>query len=282
VVRIVTDTTSCLSPEYGTRHRVPIVPQVIHFGDETFLEGIDIDTGTFMRRLITSREMPRTAAPPPELFVQVFRDLAPLGEPILCIHPSSEVSGTVRSATVAAKDFPNADIRVVDTRLAASPLNTIVRLAIGWAEEGLDADTIEGRVRSLVPRARAYFVVATLEYLARGGRIGRASAVLGSLLQIKPILTARDGFIDLLERQRTHRRALARLCQLVDEQAPRDGDSHLAIMHADVPIQAAALAQELAGRLELGRDQVPIMHMPPAIVTHAGPGMLGVSFFVEP
>jgi DegV family protein with EDD domain len=276
MVQIVTDTTSCLSFEYGRQHNVPIISQVIHFGEESFLEGIDIDTEGFMRRLeamrrmATSAEMPRTAAPPPALFLQVFRRLVPLGEPILCIHPSTEVSGTVRSATVAAQEFPGADIRVVDTRLVASPMATMVNLAVGWAKEGLDIDTIETRVRALTPRARVYFVVATLEYLARGGRIGRASALLGSLLQIKPILTTKDGVIDSFERQ------------LVLEQAPRDGNSHLAIMHAAAPEDAQALAQELAENLGVQPEKVPIMHMPPAIVTHAGPGLLGVSFFVSP
>jgi DegV family protein with EDD domain len=280
MIHIVTDTTSCLSFGYGRRHNVPIISQVIHFGEDSYLEGIDIDTETFMSRLTSSTEMPRTAAPPPEMFGQVFQRLAPLGEPILCIHPSAEVSGTVRSASLAAQEFPGADIRVIDTRLIASPLGTIVNLAVGWAEEGLDIDTIETRVRALTPRARVYFVVATLEFLARGGRIGKAAALLGSLLQVKPILTVNDGRVDQFERQRTQGRALARLSQLVLEQAPRDGNSHLAIMHAAVATQAQALAQDLGKQLGIPADRVPIMHMPPAIVTHAGPGLLGVSFFL--
>jgi len=280
MVQIVTDTTSCLSFDYGRRHGVPIIPQVIHLGEETFLEGVDIDTDTFMRHLATSAELPRTAAPPPELFIKVFERLAPLGEPILCIHPSAEVSGTVRSATLAAQEFPGSDIRVIDTRLIASPLATIVSLAIQWNEAGWDADAIESGVRALTPRARVYFVVATLEYLARGGRIGKAAALLGSLLRIKPILTATDGRVDQFERQRTEKHALARLSQLVLEQAPRNGDSHLTIMHAAASSQAEGLAQRLAERLGIRLDSVPILHMPPAIVTHAGPGLLGVSFFV--
>ncbi len=279
MVKIITDTTSGLPAETARRYDIPLIPQVIIFGNDSYLEGAEIDKATFMQRLRTSRELPKTAAPPPDLFVKEFERLVPQGEPILCIHPSSEVSGTVRSATVAARDFPDADIRVIDTRFIAGPLATMVTLAAEWAQAGLDADTIEARVRDLVPRCRLYFLVATLEYLAKGGRIGGASALLGSVLQVKPILTFRDGQVNQFERERTQKRAVARLKELVLEQFPCDEDGHLSVMHADVPDQGQALAGDLGA--ELGLSQVPIFDMPPAIVTHAGPGILGVGFFVS-
>lgn len=279
MVHIVTDTTSGLSSEVAECYHIPVIPQVIIFGEDSYLEGSEIDQATFMERLQTSAQLPKTSAPPPELFTRVFERLAPTGEPILCIHPSTEVSGTVRSATVAAKDFPEADIRVIDTRVIASPLATLVTLAAEWAEEGLDADTIEARLRDLIPRCRIYFLVATLEYLAKGGRIGGAAALLGSVLHIKPILTMRDGRVDQFERQRTQRRAVARLKALVLEQIPREGDGYLSVMHADVPEQAQDLANDLCAQLDL--ESVPILNVPPAIVTHGGPGILGVAFFVE-
>src|SRR5512139_548498 len=102
MVRIITDTTACLSPEIAMRYSIPVIPQVINFGTETFLEGVDMDIDAFLARLKSSAELPKTAAPPPELFIKEFQRLAECGEPIVCIHPSSEVSGTVRSATVAA------------------------------------------------------------------------------------------------------------------------------------------------------------------------------------
>ncbi|MGD2144598.1 MAG: DegV family protein, partial [Anaerolineae bacterium] len=205
--------------------------------------------------------------------------LVPAGEPILCIHPSTELSGTVRSATVAATDFPDADIRVIDTRVIGSALATLVTLAAQWADDGHDADTIETRIRSLIPRSRIYFLVPTLEYLAKGGRIGGAAALLGSVLRVKPILTLRDGRTDQFERTRTKRRAVARLKKLVREQIPRDGSGHLSVMHAAVPDEAQALADDLRASLRL--PAVPILNVPPAIVTHAGPGVLAVAFFVS-
>jgi DegV family protein with EDD domain len=278
MVKIITDTTAGLPAETARRYNIRVIPQVIVFGTDSYLEGVEIDKPTFMGRLKTSRELPTTAAPPPELFLKEFERLVPEGEPILCIHPSSEVSGTVRSATVAARDFPDADIRVIDSRFIAGPLATMVTLAADWAEAGDDADAIEERLRGLITRCRLYFMVATLEYLARGGRIGGASAMLGGVLQVKPILAFQDGQVNQFERERTHKRAVARLKELVLEQIPRDGGGHLSVLHADVPDQGQALADDLSA--QLGLAEVPIYDIPPAIVTHAGPGLLGVGFFV--
>ena len=277
MVKIITDTTASLPDEVARRYDIPVIPQVIVFGTDSYLEGVEIDKATFMERLKTSRELPKTAAPPPDLFIKEFERLVPEDQPILCIHPSSEVSSTVRSATVAARDFPDADIRVIDTRFIAGPLATMVILAAEWAKAGDDADAIEARLRDLTSRCRLYFMVATLEYLARGGRIGGASALLGGVLQVKPILTFQDGQVNQFERERTHKRAVARLKELVLEQIPRDGSGHLSVLHAEVPDQGQALADDLGAQLGLSR--VPIYDIPPAIVTHAGPGVLGVSFF---
>jgi DegV family protein with EDD domain len=277
MVQIITDTTACLSPEVAHRYQIPVIPQVIHFGTESFYEGVEIDIPTFMTRLKNTSELPKTAAPPPELFIEEFKRLVPLGEPILCIHPSDDISGTVRSALTAVQDFPGADIRVIDTRIVASPLGTMVELAAGWAAQGVDADTIEIRLRDMSRRCRLYFLVATLDYLQRGGRIGGAQALLGSILQIKPILQLHEGHVDRYESERTHRRALERLKQIVVEQAPREGLAFLTVLHAGVFEEGQALADDLSKRLN--QPVVPVIDMPPAIVTHAGPGILGAGFF---
>lgn len=279
MVNIITDTTAGLPAEIAARYDIPVIPQVIVFGEETYLEGTELDNAAFMQKLRTSSILPKTSAPPPDLFAEQFRRMTPSGEPILCIHPSTEVSGTVRSATVAARDFPDLDIRVIDTRVISSPLATLVELAARWAEDGLGADEIEAKIRDLIPRCRIYFMVDTLEFLSKGGRIGGAAALLGSVLRIKPLLTFRDGRVDQFEKQRTHRRAVSRLKELVLEQIPRDGSGHLSVMHAGVPDQAQALADDLQSQLNL--PPLPILDVPPAIVTHGGPGILGVGFFVE-
>jgi DegV family protein with EDD domain len=277
MVKIIADTTACLPEEVARRYNIPVIPQIINFGNESYYEGSQIDHADFLVRLKSCRELPKTAAPPPELFVREFERLVPRGDTILCIHPSQDVSGTVRSATVAARDFPEADIRVIDTRTIATPLGTMVELAAGWAEAGTDADTIMSRLNKLIERCRLFFLVDTLEYLARGGRIGGASALLGSMLQIKPILTFREGKVDQYERERTHRRAVARLKDIVLEQFDYNGGGHLSVLHADALLEAQALAAELGQAV--GQEYVYVANMPPAIITHGGPGILGVGFF---
>lgn len=280
MVKIITDTLACLPQEVAERYQIPVIPQIIIFGEESFREGIDMDHQAFMQRLKTSTELPKTSAPAPEWFAAEFKRLVPLDETILCIHPSAEVSGTVRSAIVAAQDFPGADIRVIDTRVLASPQGTMVTLAAKWAAAGVDANTIEARLKDLSQRARIYFIVDTLEYLARGGRIGGAAALVGSLLQIKPILTLCDGRVDQYQRERTHKRAITHIKQLVVNQFPGEGEvyGYLSVLHAGVPGEAKVLATEFEEQFNL--KEVPIFNVPPAVITHGGPGILGVAFFV--
>lgn len=277
MVQIITDTTSGIPSEIAHRYSIPIIPQIINFGNESFYEGDEMSNAMFMQRLKTSPELPKTAAPPPELFVEEFKRLLPKGEPILCIHPSAEVSGTVRSATVAAMDFPDADIRIIDTRTIGSALATLVQLAAEWASQGDTVDIIENKLKAMIPRSRIYFLVATLEFLARGGRIGGAAALVGSMLQIKPILIFHNGIVDQFERERTQKRAMARLIELAKIQVPKDGNGYLSVMHASAPDQARELVNNLKATLNL--SEIPVLDVPPAIATHGGPGILAIAFF---
>ena len=281
MVKIIGDTTSGLPAEVAEQYDIPIIPQVINFGDQSYLEGWEIDTATFMKKLQESETLPKTAAPPPELFVEEFEALAATGEAAICVLPSAVVSGTVRSATVAARDFPDLDIRIVDTRVIGSPVATLLRLAARWADAGLDVDAIEARLYALAARCRVYFVVDTLEYLAKGGRIGGAAALLGSVLQLKPVLTLEKGRIESLEKVRTLKRAKLRLKALVVEQIASGEEGRLSIMHAAVPDQAQALADDLKRELQLPYE-VWVLNVPPAIVTHGGPGVLAAAFFTPP
>jgi DegV family protein with EDD domain len=280
VIKIVTDTTSSLPLHVTEDLGIPMVPQIIIFGEESYRDDTEIDTRTFLEKLRTSSTLPKTAAPPPALYAPIFEKLVAESDTIICLHPSSEVSGTVRSATIAAQDFPDADIRVVDTRTIGGPLASIVLEAARWVREGEDADTIVARAADMSARQRAYFVVDTLEYLHRGGRIGGAKALVGGLLQVKPILALQDGRAESYEQQRTARRALARLREIVAEQCPRGPQGHLCVMQVDAEAEAQALADTLAA--QMGLSEVPIYLLPPAIVVHVGPGVLATGFFVAP
>jgi DegV family protein with EDD domain len=279
-VRIVTDTTACLPQEYAVAHAIEVVPQVIRFGQESFLEEREISYDEFVRRLKSSAELPSTAAPLVRDFVESYGRQLAAARTILSIHPSVDVSGTVRSALTAKEtSFPEADIRILDTRTVGGNLASMVMAATRWAEAGVDASEIMARLEAMIGRGRTYFLVATLEYLQKGGRIGGASALIGGALQIKPILQLKSGHVEVLEKVRTHSRALERLKELILQDCPRSAEAHLTVMHADALEGAQALAGDL--RSALGMEVIPMYSVGAAITTHAGPGTLAVGFFTN-
>jgi DegV family protein with EDD domain len=277
MVKIVTDTTAGLPRELTQQLGIPVLPQLVIFGDDSYRDDSDLDTAVFLEKLKASPALPKTAAPPPALYNPVYERLTRNGDAVIVLAPSAKVSGTVRSAEVAAQDFPGADIRVVDTQVIAGNFATLVLLADQLAKAGLSADQIVARINDWIPRQRTYFLVDTLEYLQKGGRIGGAKALLGEMLQIKPILRLDSGQVEPCEQQRTKRRATARLIEIVEEQCPKGPESHLCVMQAGALNEATSLAEELKTRM--GLATIPIYELPPAIVVHAGPGVMAVGFF---
>jgi DegV family protein with EDD domain len=280
MIKIVTDTTAVLSPDYCRQHDIDVVPQIIRFGEETFLEGVEMNEPMFLQRLKSSAQLPATAAPAPGLFDDTYRQAAEKGYPVLSIHPSVDVSGTVPSANVARSLYPQADIRVMDMRTVAGCLGEAVKLAVEWRDAGRSVDQIEAGLRDLIPRSRTYFLVATLEYLRRNGRIGGASSLIGSVLQIKPILQLSKGRVEALDKVRTHQKALERLKELVLTECPRAPEARLNVMHADALGDADRLRAELSTALNI--KDIPLYSVGPAITTHGGPGILAVGFFAAP
>jgi DegV family protein with EDD domain len=278
MVHIITDTTSGLSAEIAARYDIPVIPQIINFGQDSYRECEEMDSAMFLARLLESDVLPQTAAPPPEWFHEPFRRFSADGEPILCIHPSAKVSGTVRSAMVAKQSFPDADIRVMDTLSLGGPLAWMVTRAAEWAEAGENADTILSRLEDMRARQRIHFTVDTLEYLQRGGRIGGAKALLGNLLNIRPILDWVDGQVEARTKERTRKRALRTIMRIAFEAAPRDRDPLFSLMHAAAPDVAEELANAL--REEFGHASLNVQDLVPAIVTHGGPGAIGLGYFV--
>jgi DegV family protein with EDD domain len=279
MVRIIADTLSCIPVNEAKTLGIPYVPQIIVFGEDSYRDDTDINSRTFLDRLRISSELPKTAAPPPALYNPIFENIINSNDTAIVICPSAELSGTFRSAQVSAGDFPSADIRIINTQTLASSLGAIVLESNQMAQEGSSAEDIIDRIEYLSIRARTYFLVDTLEYLHKGGRIGGAKALLGSILQLKPILTLENGRIESLESQRTYKRALARLKELVFDEVTKSGDAKVAVLQGDAEEEADLLAREI--ELELGQDKVNVYDLPPAILVHSGPGALGVSFFVD-
>ena len=223
MVRIVADTTCGLSLELLKQRGIPYVPQVVIFGDQSYHDDGELETPAFLKMLKASAALPKTAAPEPALYYPIFREAQERGESLVVLAPSSKISGTVRSAQTAALEFPRLDIRIIDTLTVSCNLGSLVGIADDMAKAGKGADEIEKVVKEMIPRGRVYFVVDTLEYLAKGGRIGGARALVGELIQIKPILALCNGQAEPYEQQRTRKRSLARLVEIVEEQCPKSG-----------------------------------------------------------
>lgn len=278
MVKIVADTTSGLPREMLGTLGIALIPQIVNFGEDSYRDDTELDTATFLQKLKASPVLPKTSAPPPGLYHPIFEQALKDREDVVVVAPSAKVSGTVRSAETAAQDFPSLKVAVVDTQTVAGNLASLVLLAHGWAREGASAENIVNRLHAWIPRGQIYFLVDTLEYLQKGGRIGGAKALLGEILQFKPILCVREGQVEPFEQQRTKRRALARLLEIIAEQCPKSAEAHLTIMQADAIQEAESLAAELRSRMNLA--SLPIYELPPAIVTHGGPGALAIGFFV--
>lgn len=280
MVTIVADTTCSIPCQEMRNLDIPFVPQIIIFGDKQYRDDTELDTAQFLEKLRGSASLPKTAAPAPALYTPIYKEHVEKGNPILVIAPSAELSGTTRSATVAAEDFPGADIRVIDTRTIASGLGSLVLKAQKMAKAGMSADEIESKVRDLAARQRVYFVVDTLEYLYKGGRIGGASALFGSILQVKPILTLKNGRAEAAETQRTKKKAIARIIEIIQNECPHHESGLLSIAQCDAVEDAQSLAAEFTR--VTGIQNIPIYEVPPAIVVHAGPKVMAISFFVKP
>jgi DegV family protein with EDD domain len=275
---IVTDTTCGLPLDLLKKRGIPCVPQVVIFDEQAFHDDGELDTAAFLKMLKASATLPKTAAPEPALYYPIFKKAYEQGETLIVLAPSIKISGTLRSAQTAALEFPGLSVRVIDTLTVSCNLGSLVLSADDLAKEGKSSDEIEERIREMIPHGRLYFVVDTLEYLARGGRIGGAKALLGELIRIKPILALCNGQAEPYEQPRTRKHSLARLAAIVEEQCPRKMEAHLSVLQVAAEGEARTLAADLKSKMNL--PEIPIYELPPAITVHAGPKAMGVGFFV--
>jgi DegV family protein with EDD domain len=249
------------------------------FEEESYQDDKDFDTRVFLQTLKASPKLPKTAAPAPALYFPIFEEAQRRGESVVVVAPTGRASGTLRSAETAALDFPDLNVRVIDTQTISCNLGSMILLADDMAKAGKSADEIVAKLTDMIPCGRLYFVVDTLEYLARGGRIGGAKKLLAELLEIRPILQVKEGQVEPFEQQRTKKRALARLVEVAAEQCQGGENAYLCVIQVAAEQEAAALAQELKAKIQV--SNIPIYQLPPAIVVHAGPKTLGLGFFVS-
>ncbi len=282
MIKIVSDTTTGLTQEMTAQHGIDLVSQIVMFGSETLRDGIDISNEVFLQRLKMSKEFPTTSQPPAGDFVAAFKRHLDAGHEILCITVSSLLSGTYNSAETAKKELGSgmaSHITLVDSKTVATAEALLVLEAARMVKEGRSMAEIVARLDKMIVGMHLDFALDTLEYLAKGGRIGGAQAFVGTLLQMKPILTIKHGRIEPLERVRTRAKAAARLREIVDSAVRGKSKAYVGVTHTGLPAEAEALAQEFRSAYHL--DECLVIEMPPAVAAHAGPGALGAAYYVE-
>ncbi len=273
-VAIVTDSTADLPPSLTSSRSISVVPLTLHFDGRSLLDGVDITPTEFYRRLPHSTIHPTTSQPSPGQFAESYTSLLASYDSIVSIHISEKLSGTYESARQGAEMTDLRRVRVVDSQLVSMSLGLVVLAASTMATAGSDADAIVTKIESMRDQVQAYFSVATLEYLRRGGRIGRASALVGSVLQVKPVLCIRDGLVTPLERVRTFERALNRVVELA-RAVDRGRGVCVIVGHADAEQDAERMGREL----EPVAETLMIQPLGPVVGAHAGPGVVGVGCY---
>jgi len=279
VIKIVTDSGSGISPEVAQQYGISVIPLYVHFGNEMFRDGVDIQLPEFLSRLKAAPQLPTTSQPSAGDFLELYKSLTTDGSEVISIHLSSKLSGTVASALAARDMLPGASIHVVDTQFISAAEGTMTVEAARMAAAGQDASAILARLNNLIAGFRIYFVVDTLEYLQKGGRIGKAAALLGTALQMKPLLVLEDGIVDAKERIRTKSKAVARMQELAAQETAGRSCRYLAVLHAAAPEEAHQLMANLVAQLK--PVETIMTEVGPVIATHAGPGVVGTAFYAE-
>ena len=269
-VRVVTDSTSSIPADVAQALDITVVPLTVFFGDEALQDGVDISSDAFFERLVASPVLPRTSQPSVAQFAEVYAKHAADGHEVVSVHISDKLSGTLNSARAAAGDT-GTRVEIIDTEGASFWVALVAMAAARAAGEGKGVAEVAAVAREAAAQMRLYFVVDTLEYLQKGGRIGKAQALLGGLLSIKPVLRVHEGEVHPYEKVRTRPKALQRLRELVREGGPYQ---ELAVLHGTTPEDASALAADLA---DLTPSPVLIGSVGAVIGTYTGPGVIGVA-----
>ena len=274
VVRIVTDSTSDIPLEKARALGIKIVPLTVFFGEQAYLDGIELDNAAFYSKLRTSKQSPRTSQPPPAAFQEAYTRLINEGaDGILSVHLSSKLSGTYQSACTGRDALPDdmkkIPIEVVDSHIASLGMGVPVMHAAEEARQGASLPELKTRLLDRLARTRVLFVLDTLEYLKRGGRIGGAEALLGNMLSVKPLLTFKNGEIIALERPRTRSKAFARIAQLVNEMGE--------VEEMDIIESDDEVGQQLIQSLKsVYSGEIPAYKLGAVLGAYAGPGVAGV------
>ena len=273
-IAVVTDSTADLPDDLARRHHIHVIPLSVLIGDRVDRDGVDLSADAFLDPLRQSPDLPTTAQPSPQAFDQLYRRLAPDHDAIVSIHISARLSGTIQSVTLAARAVADTvPVTVIDSGTVSMGCGLLVITAAELADRGAPVATIADRVAEAARHMDIIFMVASLAALRRGGRIGRASAMLGTLLGLKPTLRLVHGEISPLERTRTRRRAVRDTVIYVKQQG---NVRRICAVYTGQPDEARALLREFD--LLVPDEQTFVTTLGPVVATHAGPGIIGLFF----
>lgn len=270
-VRVVVDSLADLPAELIARNGIEVVPLTVRFGAAEFKDGVDLTPEEFYLRLQAGDEFPSTAVPAVGEFVEIYERVGDGADGIISIHVSSKVSGTYNAAVQASKSASlDCPIEVVDTLQASMGIGIPALVAAAAALEGRDLPAVVERVQETLSRVTCNTLLDTLEYLQKGGRIGKAQALVGTLLNFKPMIEVVDGVVHPYARPRSRKKGIARLMDRAQALAPVD---QVAVLYSTTPDEAAELAERLG--VLLGVDPM-VCRYGPGLGTYVGPGALGI------
>jgi len=278
-IAILTDSTAYITKELCQRYSINVIPLTISWEGQTYQDGIDLTAREFYPRLDHSVSLPTTSQPAMQGFLDQFEELAAHSGGIVAPLVSSGISGTVETARSAAIEFTKIPVQIIDTHATAGGLALIVLATARAAEAGCSLAETAQVAQAVANKLSTFFMVDTLKYLHKGGRIGGATRFLGSALSIKPILFLnQDGKIDALERVRAKQKALVRLAELVEEKAG-DRPAHVSVYHANAAEEAGEFLSQLAQRMNCVEKL--LLELSPVIGAHVGSGTIGVSVYTD-
>lgn len=282
-VRIVTDSLAWLPSELAAEHQIRVVPLHVFFGEEQFTEGVDLTNEEFYRRLQTSKVLPKTSQPSAGEFLNAYREVTDGASAILSVHASSRLSGSVRAAATAAnmlrEERPDLRVETLDTFQIAMAEGIVALRAAEEASRGVPFDEIVAHARELSSKPRILCALETIEYLYKGGRIGRAQAFVGGLLHVRPIITVIDGEVAPKERVRTRARGMERIVELMGEYAQGRPFGHVGVLHAEAPDAAQEIIARVRERYQV--ERLVVTEIGPVIGTYVGPGAYGATFHCD-
>ncbi len=271
-VQVVTDSTSDISPEEAAELGVRVVPALVAFGDDVFRDRVDITPSEFYERLMSAREFPKTSQPSVEAFATVYREVAAEGNDIASIHVSSKLSGTLNSASIASETSElETRVELLDSYTAGVGLRAVVEAAAERAREGAPLEDVTAAARSVMDRSHVFVTLDTLEYLQKGGRIGRANAFLGTALRIKPIIHIDGGEVAPFDRVRTRSKAVKRIEEVVLEDKTLE---RLFVIYSTDDASARKLIDDVSPHLP--HTRIEVIQTGPTVGAYLGPNALGI------